>query len=188
MAPLRIGLTGGIAAGKSEALAALAATGSGDDLQRPRRPRAARRRADAKLRSPTDGVTPSSPTEPWIAPGSARSSSPTPRSSPGSRRRSTPWSVTASPSGWQLAPGGDRGRGDRGTAAVRDRDGGALRRHREHPHLGRGEARQRPASGGTHSSRNARPAISSPRRRRGAPITLSRMTARSRISKRSCPH
>ena len=45
--PLTIGLTGGIAAGKSEALAAFERLGRGDDLQRRGRPRAARLRAAA---------------------------------------------------------------------------------------------------------------------------------------------
>ena len=99
MAPLKIGLTGGIAAGKSEALAAFGRLG------------AATVSSDAIVHELLDDEPMlSAIAERWGAevivgrrrrprPDRARSSSPTPRSWPGWSRASIPWSASGSPPG-----------------------------------------------------------------------------------------
>ena len=155
--PLTIGLTGGIAAGKSEALAAFerlgAATLSSDAVVHElldsepllgrlverwgrggRRRRAGRPRPDRRdrLRRPR---------------GADLARVPDPPAGRRADRRLA-----------RLAAGRDRGRGGRGAAAVRGRDGGGLRHHRRRRHRRRGAPRAR---------RGARPRPG--RRARGAP-------------------
>ena len=123
-----IGLTGAIAAGKSEALAALerlgAATLSSDavvhDLLDQRAGPRPAGRALGRRRGPGRGGRPRE--------GRGDRVRATPRSSNGSRRRFTRWSARRSPPGGRVAARRHRGRRGRGAAAVRGRHGGRLRR------------------------------------------------------------
>ena len=155
--PLTIGLTGGIAAGKSTALAAFERLGA----------------ATISSEAVVHGLLASEPLlgrlrERWgaeVAPererstaaGSARSSSPIPGSSRGSSPRCTRWSAGGSAPGSGSLPADAESRRRRGAAALRVGDGRRIRQQRRGGHLRRGAP---------HASRGARARVG--RRARGA--------------------
>ena len=135
MAPLKIGLTGGIAAGKSEALAAFgrlgAATASSDSIvhelldDEPMISAIAERWGDGAVvdgavdRSRVGEIVFADPGElGWL------------------EAQIHPLVGSRIASWLESLPGRHARRGDRGAAPVRDRDGGPVRRDRQCPHLG----------------------------------------------------